>query len=89
MDLDETPARLKLKSIAFDRIKQVASQNVHSASSPPNEVVIFSGIGHAYSRFAARKIAPRASDGDASLTRKKVLGVSFDLAPLLLKSIYN
>jgi hypothetical protein len=42
MDLDETSARLKLKSITFDLIKQVASKNVRGASTPPNEIVILS-----------------------------------------------
>jgi hypothetical protein len=72
MDLDETPARLKLKSIYFDLVKRVASQNVRGASTPPNEIVILSDFGlsdSSYSGFAARNIAPRASNEDACTIR--------------------
>jgi hypothetical protein len=45
MDLDEIPARLKLKSITFDLVKRVASKNVRGASTLPNEIVILSDFG--------------------------------------------
>jgi hypothetical protein len=71
MDLDEIPARLKLKSITFDLVRRVASKNVRGASTPPNEILSFCQILDiqfpVYSGFAARNIAPRASDEDASL----------------------
>jgi hypothetical protein len=69
MDLDKTPARLKLKFITFDLVKRVASQNVRGASTPPNEIVILSDFGLSVSWFAARNIAPRASNEDACMIR--------------------